>query len=71
MPHITLPDGKKIKFKEKINGSDLAEKISHYIQNPKYVESLGRQAYQHFQKKNSFEKLIKTFERLFEVHLKN
>jgi threonyl-tRNA synthetase len=28
MPHITLPDGKKIKFKEKINGSDLAEKIS-------------------------------------------
>jgi len=28
MPHITLPDGKKIKFKEKINGSDLAERIS-------------------------------------------
>ena len=28
MPHITLPDGKKIKFNEKINGSDLAKKIS-------------------------------------------
>ena len=28
MPHITLPDGKKIKFNEKINGLDLAQKIS-------------------------------------------
>ena len=28
MPHITLPDGKKIKFNEKINGLDLAKQIS-------------------------------------------
>ena len=28
MPHITLPDGKKIKFNEKINGLELAKQIS-------------------------------------------
>ena len=28
MPHITLPDGKKIKFNKKINGLDLAKQIS-------------------------------------------
>ena len=28
MPNITLPDGKKINFKDKINGLEIAEKIS-------------------------------------------
>ena len=31
MPHITLPDGKKIKFNEKINGLDLAKQISRSL----------------------------------------
>ena len=28
MPNITLPDGKKLNFKNKINGLEIAEKIS-------------------------------------------
>ena len=40
MPNITLPDGKKISFDEKINGIQIAEKISKSLSKQALIISV-------------------------------
>ena len=40
MPNITLPDGKKISFENKINGIQIAEKISKSLSKQALIISV-------------------------------
>ena len=40
MPNITLPDGKKISFEKKINGIQIAEKISKSLSKQALIISV-------------------------------
>ena len=41
MPDIKLPDGKKISFSEKINGFELAKKISKSLSKEAFIMDVG------------------------------
>ena len=43
MPNITLPDGKKLTFEEKVNGIQIAEKISKSLSKQALIVSVDGQ----------------------------
>ena len=43
MPNITLPDGKKLSFEEKVNGTQIAEKISKSLSKQALIVSVDGQ----------------------------
>ena len=43
MPNITLPDGKKLSFEEKVNGIQIAEKISKSLSKQALIFSVDGQ----------------------------
>ena len=43
MPNITLPDGKKLSFEEKVNGIQIAEKISKSLSKQALIVSVDGQ----------------------------